>query len=716
MKYTKNWGRTGNHTRGYLKAGLCFLIFLLLAATYCSCAKKTVIPQARPISEAEILFAEADSQYRAGDYEGAVALYNSCLAKYPRAVMAEKALLSIGNIYLVQLRFQEARDTYERLVNEYASSPLVEDAYIGILETYYRAGDYEGAFEQAAGMAVKNLSRAGRARLFKLLGNAYLARNAVSDSVYAYGMGYYYAAGGEKMEILNLLRPAVQQLTSREIEALLSGPDFLPKGYLKYQLGVNYLAEGQTVSAFTVLNDFLTHYPDHEFSDEAWRLVAQVDPGAWDERFVIGCLLPLTGPYQAYGEKALRGIELALSRYSEETASPSIRIIVEDTGSNSLQAIAGVNALYEAQVAAIIGPIVAAKEAAEAAQANGVPIIALSGKEAISGIGDYVFRNFLTPQAQIKTIVPYLCEDLGLKRFAILYPNEKYGSTFMNLFWDEILLHGGVVTGCEPYPTDAMDFADPIKKLVGLYYEVPEDVKLEELEQARLLEEDRMTTDPNQVPEGAVVDSWLIEDIPVDEIEIPENLIQEPVLEDEIEEGTLEAEAEEEEPKAIVDFDALFIPDSPSKVGLIAPQLAYYDVENVIFIGTNLWHSEKLIKMARKYVQNGLLADGFFAESKLPHVRDFVYRYKAAYNDAPGFIEAISYDTASMLFAVMGRPEYEFRYSIKKSLMQMLPYPGVTGETVFSETGEAEKQLYLLKIKGGRFHSVTRTSTPGTQP
>jgi outer membrane PBP1 activator LpoA protein len=196
-----------------------------------------------------------------------------------------------------------------------------------------------------------------------------------------------------------------------------------------------------------------------------------------------------------------------------------------------------VDALYKEKVAAIIGPLIHVDTAAIQAQARELPIITLTQKDRITEIGDYVFRNFFTPQMQVKSLVSYAARELGLSRFAILYPDERYGSTFMNLLWDEVIAHEGIVVGVESYDPKQTDFAGPIKKLVGLYYEVPEDLK-----------------DPiDLIAESLVFQT----DAGKEEKEKPNR------------------KDEEEEPKAIVDFEAVFIPDSPKKAGLIIPQLAF---------------------------------------------------------------------------------------------------------------------------------------------
>ncbi len=122
-------------------------------------------------------------------------------------------------------------------------------------------------------------------------------------------------------------------------------------------------------------------------------------------------------------------------------------------------------------MAAILGPIVTSEIAGREAQQMGIPIITFTQKDNIPEIGDKVFRNFITPKMQVQAIVSFTVKSLGLDRFAILYPEETYGLTYMNLFWDQLLESGATVVGVESYKPDQTDFMDPIKKLVGIYYQ-----------------------------------------------------------------------------------------------------------------------------------------------------------------------------------------------------------------------------------------------------
>ena len=152
-----------------------------------------------------------------------------------------------------------------------------------------------------------------------------------------------------------------------------------------------------------------------------------------------------------------------------------------------------------------------------------------------------------------------------------------------------------------------------------------------------------------------------------------------------------------------MDFDAIFIPDSPGKAGQIVPQLAYYDIKDVYILGTNLWHSDSLIKIASQYVQGAVMPDGFFADSPSPRVQKFVREFEETYQESPDFIEAIVYDTANILFNVVSREQIRYRSEIRDELLNLDNFPGVTGNTRFDENGDAQKRLYLLRVKGKKF-------------
>jgi branched-chain amino acid transport system substrate-binding protein len=642
------------------------------------------VPKMAPVrlDPADALFSRAEKMLQAESYPEALDAYGEYLERFPDRPLADAALMKLGSVYAILGDNEKARSAYERLIAEYPESIFVPDAGIEMLTTYYNQGYYEDVITEAADLIEVFVSGAHLLRVYVLLGDTYMAIGAPKDAVYYYILAVSQAGEPEKETILITLKDALQHLGSEDLVDLTDPlKDDVPKGYLMFQLGLNYTEEEKYNEALKVLSAFIEKFPVHENVQQAKSLLASIHKKSVYSRYTIGCLLPLSGPYKIYGNRALTAVELALNQFSANNSGPSIKVIIKDTASDPAKAAMAVKELYDENVAAIIGPLITAESAATAAQNKGIPIITLTQKDNITRIGDYVFRNFITPGKQVETLVSFVVDALGVKKFAILYPDEKYGTTFMNLFWDQVIAHGGSVVGVESYNPTHTDFADPIKKLVGLYYKVPEDLKIPDLA-ADDQESNESVTDSTTDP-----------------------LMASPGEDDE----NIETE-ENEKPEAIVDFDAIFIPDAPTKAGLVIPQLAFYDVTDTYLLGTNLWHSDRLITMARRYVQGAVVPDGFFAEDASENVKNFVGIYQKVFDQKPGFIEAVTYDTAMILFQMVSRPDIRFRSTLKNELERLTDFQGVTGLTSFDNEGDVRKRLYLLQIKGNRFFQLEHRS------
>ena len=662
-----------------------FQIALLITALFLyHCAQKPGAPPLPvPRDAGQKLFDSAGGYFQGKDYDKALEVYQAYLRQYPDHPLVPAAKLKIGDTYAALGKIREARKAYNDVIAQYPDSVFAENAKLGLVDILFRNRAYSEVLLKAADIREDRLSGQEAIRFFMLMGETYKAMGAAKDAVYNYARAFDKAEESEKKSIYSKLQELLPELDSDDLAVVIDRlGDTESGGYLVYRLSLLKAKKQQYDEAIKLLEKFTETFPEHEYADQAgilidefkdlWFYWAKKQPQY--QQYTIGCMLPLSGPYAEFGHRALKGIELALHEFSADDSKPPITVIIQDTASDPNQALLAVEALDKENVAAIIGPITTAVAAAFEAQDRGIPIIALTQKDNITVIGDYVFRNFITPKMQVKTIVSYAVNGLGMDRFAILYPDEHYGRRFMNLFWDEILPHGGRLVGVESYNPNEADFGDPIKKLVGLYYEVPEDLK----EVSEPLFNDEL-----DMPEGMV-----LFDTPAAE------------LDDEV------TEEEEKEPEPIIDFDAVFIPDSPEKAGLLIPQLTYYDVVDVYLMGTNLWQSDQLINMAGQYMQGAIMADGFFASSRSDTVKRFTEIFKKIYDHQPGFIEAITYDTARMIFDIANRPEIASRSVLKDALLDIQGYDGVTGLTSFTEDGDSRKRLYLLRVKGDGFIEV----------
>ena len=485
------------------------------------------------------------------------------------------------------------------------------------------------------------------------------------DALFFYNQALALASvqldGQEKSMLMADIDSLLSQTPARVIKEFAGIKNInIPRSLLLYWLGLNYALENNSVNAIETLEIFLSEYPNHPYHSETLELVEAIKESMFKSD-TIGCLLPLTGKYAIFGQRALTGIQMAIEELSNKY-SKQFKIIIIDTKADPEIAAQGVKKLHEKKVAGIIGPLLSIEKAGIEAQKLKIPLIALTQKTDFPIMGDYLFANFITPRMQVQTLGAYLFKELGIKKVAILYPDEKYGKIYMDLFWDIVDQYGGEIVGVESYDGKKTDFKEPIQKLTGEYYPTPDILK----------------------PEPIEFES--IQFLPSD------------ILKD----------LKEEEEKIEIDFEALFIPDSPSIVNMILPQLAYNDATGMYLVGTNLWHHKSLLKDARGYNKNAVISDGFFNKSRNPAVIEFTDKFESMFDIKPKFLEAISYDTASMLLTFAMDEYINSREALKDSLQGRRIFEGVTGNTIFDENGIAHRQLFLMTIKNNKFVEIIR--------
>ncbi len=662
---------------GRLTWGILFLAFLLSG-----CMQKVVIPvePAKRTPPAEgtghNLFQKAENLFESGSYPESLVAFESYMKRFPREPDADTALMRIGTIRKMLGDSDAARLAYEKLIQTYPESRFISEARVEVLESDYQKGNYDRVIREAPALLLKDLPDSMQRRLFTLLGDTYLVSGLFFDAVGYYLMGFHAAAiGSDRDKILSRMEEAIGKMDNDAIRILMRRTDDpVLKSRLVVAFGINAEASENSEEAVDALKDFLDRNPGHDPDGKARVLMEKLTSTIAFDRHSVGCLLPLSGSYQTYGKKALRGIEMALADCSTGPGHPQMKLIVKDTRSDPESAKTGIRELVQAGVAAVIGPIAEAESAAAEAQKLKIPIITLTQKENIPKSGDYVFRNFMTPRMQVETLVGYCAKKLGLTRFAVLYPEESYGDTLMNLFWDAVITHGGTMVGVESYSADQTDFSDPIKKLVGLYYHVPDEIERTAVPEWELKPQVDAETGEMQGETGTVHASPMVRF--------------------------------RKKGAPYIDFQALFIPDAPDKAGLILPQLTYNEIREVYLLGTNLWHSQKLLDMAQKYAQGAMMTDGFNVHSISEPTKSFVERFEAVYGEKPGFMEAVAYDTTRIILEAAMKPHIRSRSQLKGEILRLSGFQGLTGPTSFDSEGEAIKRLFPFRVKGDRFVEV----------
>lgn len=487
-------------------------------------------------------------------------------------------------------------------------------------------------------------------------------------ALFVYNQALAIAKQGDREKILTGIEKVLTKTDPQIIEEFIQIKNLsIPRSLLLYWLGLNQATQNNYHQAEKALTQFIDTYPDHAYVDDARELLPAIKSAAFKKN-TIGCLLPLSGKYQIFGQRALRGIQLAVQDLSKKYGK-NFHVIIKDTQSNPERAAESVAELNQKNVMGILGLMLPPHGAGIQAEKFGVPLIALTQKSEFPLEGDYLFSNFITPEMQVRSLASYIFMELGITKVAILYPNERYGQRYMELFWNAVDEFNGEVVGVEPYDGEKTDFMNPIQKLTGEYYPVPKTLMPE---MTRELTPEEMESD--------ATDSYP-HTMPVDEQKFDDQKVQ-------------------------IDFQALFIPDAVSRVNLILPQLAFNDVKGMVLLGTNLWHQTGLLTGAKGYSKNAVITDGYFGDSKNPITARFEKSFTDLYETRPGFLEAIAYDTATIFFAAAMDKKVDSRKSLKELLQGSQIFEGVTGNTWFDKTGAAQKELFLITVKRDKFMEI----------
>jgi len=396
--------------------------------------------------------------------------------------------------------------------------------------------------------------------------------------------------------------------------------------------------------------------PKSEAGRRAQDLLSQLEAARRVEPKTVGVVLPLTGKYSSIAQKTLRGVQMGLGLYGNNIST--FKLAVVDSEGNPDTARKGVERLVkEDNVISIIGSVLSKTASGVASKSAelGVPDITLSQKSGLTELGTGVFRNALTSEMQVRFLARTAIENLGLKRFAILYPNDQYGVEYANIFWDEVLARGGSITSAQVYSPKETDFRLVIQRLVGTFYleDRGEEYK------ARLKD----WSDQQKKHSGR--------NTPPDDLLPP-----------------------------VVDFDAIFMPDSAKSLGQVAAMLDDNRVKGVKLLGTNLWNVPGLAKRAGKAGKDLIFVDSFVSTDPAFQNSNFVREYKSIFGEEPGVFEIQGYDSALILRQLIAAGNTS-RESLSLALNRLQDFPTALGRVSVTPEREILRPLEALSIQEG---------------
>lgn len=645
-------------------------LLLVLAMVLAACAGlpgKAHYPN--PVTpEMKGRFDSANVLYQARRFSEADRALEGIITDFPYTEITDISRFLRGEIAFTRKDYSTALSFYQQAVSQVVSPSVAPKAYFKAALSLYRLGRPQDAVSELAKIDRRTTSAVLKIRIDSLGARVSRASgmspnasvvwylNLLDDYADATDISPYGIAPDELIQETDALTEVrrwmgdggvtiaqIDALPLKEMKGKKSG------GFAAYKRALVLHTTGDTKGARKQLESYLTTYPKHE-SYSAARLLLGEMGGAIGEGagVVIGVILPLTGKYAVHGESALHGIECAAGVYEPCEGPAGIKIVVKDSESTPGGVIGAVDELADEGVVAIIGPLLSssALEAARSAQEKGIPMISLSQRDGIAQVGDYTFRNSVSDAAEISTLAAYAVGEMGLKHFFTIYPPSRKGGEYKNLFAESVKALGGNINGSQLFSPSVRIADDELRGRGAVEFKAWAGVE------------------PRRQEEGQAIDFSAIGDR----------------------------------------CEAIFIPDSVATAGYIAKRLELSAATkgNLKFLGISRWGDQKLIERAGPSLEGAVFVDSFYKNAPDVYVQTFITRFRTAYGIEPTLLEALGYDSMRILISAVQEKGAHRRESVRNALARVSSFPGVAGKTSFDEQGDARRELWVLRIKGGQ--------------
>ena len=184
----------------------------------------------------------------------------------------------------------------------------------------------------------------------------------------------------------------------------------------------------------------------------------------------IGVILPLTGGAGKYGQYIKQSLELGMEEINEKGGinGKKLHIIYEDDQANPKLAVNAMKKLTEVnKVPLVYGSWASSCVLAEApiAESSKVVILAEAQSPKIRDAGDFIFRIQPDSRYYLKFLVPFVFNNLHLRRLAIVFVNNDYGVDQSEVFKTAFEKLGGKIIWMEGFDQGQTDFRNILEKL-----------------------------------------------------------------------------------------------------------------------------------------------------------------------------------------------------------------------------------------------------------
>jgi ABC-type branched-subunit amino acid transport system substrate-binding protein len=607
------------------------------------CAPK-LPPEPEWEKDARVILDQADGLFARRQYDQASKTLDAFFTRYPKSRHADRALFLMGEIRLTGRDYRQALSYYKELIEKFPASTFIVESKYKLGLCYFELKEYDLAISNLEDRS-KITDTARLRRMAEMLSAAYMVKKNYLQAVREFA---YLAETSQNEKQRAGYRDRVREIVDKSLSEdelkTLAGGRAYPADIAMLRYSSLLMEQRNYGDVIKISKGFLERFPGHPEKTRAEMLLNEATSRLTAPRYTVGALVPQSGQLAFFGDRILKGIQLAVHAYNLQNPDNRVELLVKDTESSPEKAVAAMSELASKGIVAAIGPVTTREEEAlvPVLEKLQIPVIRPAASRAgFTEKSPWIFRNALTIDSQAQAAAQYAL-NIKLKKFVIMYPDEPYGRDLSHLFARELERKAEILATIA-YPPETKDFGPYIRKIIEI------DLRSRKI----------------PIPDGDAERKKLFEEY-------------------------------------TPSFDALYLPGYAERVGLLIPQLAFYNITGRAMIGSDNWHSPDLVERAGRHADGAVFVDGFFPESTDQAIRSFVDTYRSAYQEEPDILSAQAYDAAMMIFSFL-KQHRSTPLAVRDGLLALKDYPGITGSATFQGSTEAQKNLYLIKVEDGKF-------------
>ncbi len=368
-----------------------------------------------------------------------------------------------GNKYFKAKEYEKAIVELEKVIRDYKGTEAYEPALYLLTFSYHRINSFERAVFCGEKFIKEFPYSEYLTKILGILGEANL--KLVNDYKAAYYFIKFYKQSTEELEKQSAYKKILQLLSEMSLENLEKlHRNFLGEPideHILYYLVKEEIKAGKEKEAERDYKVLTRRFPETMYAEEFNDFKRLTELGTASG--IAGILLPLTGKFSRYGER-LKEVLKIFNKNNYLT----FKTILMDTKSDPIDAILGAKELIdEKKVDFIIGPIfsVEALGVAGYTSARAIPLVIPTNVELKLTNLPLVYTPAQTQEQQAMAVARYCTKQLGLVRFAVLFPEIQRYALLASIFVEEVKKNDGEIVAVESFNPDSVTLKYEIERI-----------------------------------------------------------------------------------------------------------------------------------------------------------------------------------------------------------------------------------------------------------